>query len=206
MHSHKKTQSFEEKKALWPFLSRCLECGHHAWRHSSHFAVKRLKAKSDRAGRANPSESQWALPVKRPLQASTARSSFLALRGKRPLSAFSHIGTVCCCLGQTETELLHQPAENGSHWWAFSLLRGAGFNFLVTDNKPVAWLLLSRDLFYLTTRLHLFNEGNHWLTPSQMVQYMERDESLHGCYKNVIQSSLGASSVQYLLLCHSKVD
>lgn len=68
MHSHKKTQSLEERKAcsLFPLGVWNVDtmCGGAA-------AIQRSKAKNDPAGRANPSESQWALPVQQPLQAPT---------------------------------------------------------------------------------------------------------------------------------------
>lgn len=67
MHSHKKTQSLEEKKAV---VFASLGVWNVDSMHGGAAAIKRWKAKNDRAGRANPSEAQWALPVKQPLQAS----------------------------------------------------------------------------------------------------------------------------------------
>lgn len=67
MHSHKKTQSLEGKKAV---VFASLDVWNVDTMHGGAAAIKRWKAKNDRAGKANPSEAQWALRVKQPLQAS----------------------------------------------------------------------------------------------------------------------------------------
>lgn len=114
-------------------------------------------------------------------------SSFLALWGKwPPYGLKSYWYGLLLLWPDINWTLMSAWREWQSHWWAFSILRASGFTFLATDDKTVIWHLLSRWLFYLATWLHLFSEGNHWLTPPQMVQYMERDESLNGCSKNIV--------------------